>query len=217
MAQALARTHDDPVVVKYPAAVATLIVSALALGCDAEVERTENFDYAFNDLANPESPNFEFATPEHKSNLTLYLDVDLESHIFVDAKIEFSRIEVGTCVERDTCDTMSWQEVSSAHMLLSDLLGEPGPIDALQLDLGEYDELRFSAASGWVETEGDGWEELTITTQSVAIPLGIELASERRVDVHVLFDAPASIEYDAEDGWTLDPVLTVENVVESTH
>lgn len=207
---------DDPVVaMKYPAAV-PLIVSALALGCNAEVERTENFDYAFNDIANPESPDFEFAAPDHEANLRLFLDVDLESHVFVDAKIEFSRIELGTCVERDTCATMTWQELSPAHMLLTDLLGEAGPIDTAQIDLGEYDELRFSAASGWVETEDDGWEELTITTQNVAIPLGIELAPERRVDVHVLFDAPASIEYDADDGWTLDPVLTVENVVEST-
>lgn len=212
----MASAPDDPVVVmQYPAAAATLIVSALALGCNAEVERTENFDYAFNDIANPESPELEFAAPDHSPNLRVFLEADVESHYFLDAKVEFSRVELGTCVERDTCDTMTWQEFGSAHLRLSDLHGGALlTIGASQVDLGDYDELRFSAASGWVETE-DGWEELDISTQVVAIPLGIELAPERRLDVRVLFDAPLSIEHDVDDGWTLDPVLTVESVEES--
>ena len=198
------------------AAVATLIASALALGCNAEVERTENFDYAFNDIANPnspDSPDFSLTAPDHTANFQLWLDADLESHDFRDAKIEFSRIELGTCVERDTCATMTWVEIRPAHVRLTDL-GGVGLISASVIDPGEYDEIRFSTAGGFVDTE-DAWEEFSVTTQSVAIPLALEMAPERRVDVHVHLDTPAALTYDVDDGWAFDPVLTVESVTEA--
>ncbi len=196
------------VVMKYPAAVTILAASVLSFGCDAQIDRTETFELGFND-----NSDVSFSSPEHGTNLRLWLEADLEAHDFHDAKIEFSRIQLGTCVEGhgDVCESMSWAPIGAAHLRLGDLNGGAGLIDASQVELGEYDELRFTIASGYVYTD-DGYESLDVINDSVTIPLAIDITAERRLDVRVLFDAPASIQYDVDDGWTLDAVLTVEDV-----
>lgn len=195
-------------------AVASVIASALTLGCNAEVERTENFEYAFNEIAEPGASEFEFAAPDSTANLRVLLEADVEAHDFDDAKIEFSRVELGTCVDTDTCATIDWQVFGSAHFMLSELGGGTALTIGSEVDLGVYDEIRFSAASAFVDTE-DRWREVEIVTQTVAIPLNIELGAEQRIDVRVLFDAPTSLENTIDDRWTLDPVLTVEDVTVS--
>ncbi|MCR9166021.1 MAG: hypothetical protein ACE37F_17165 [Nannocystaceae bacterium] len=198
---------------KYAAAAAPLIASALALGCNAEVDRTDNFEYAFYDLTDHGPTELGFTGPEHEPNFRLLLEADVESHIFENAKIEYSRIEVGSCDEPVLCATMTWREVGSAHFMLKDLHGAIGLIGAAGLPEGTYDELRFYAASSWVHA-ADGWHEAAVDPQPVVIPLAVELGPERRLDVRVNLDAPASMGYDPVDGWSLDSIITVESVDE---
>ena len=206
--------------------LAPIVCLCALLGCTVDTERTEDFDYAFEEADDDASVDPWLRQPDAvpvQPRLRMLLTdapADLDS-VFV----TFDAVKVHYCdaseaeepeADEGDCEDGSWLTVSEETITL-DLLTLQGGVTAelgiADLPAGAYGEIRLLVSSASVVVEG---VELPLTVPPGILKLdgGFALEPGMQTDITIDFDAGQSVHYAPGNGWMMQPVISI--VGEST-